>query len=64
MTEVNVNQFLNVTGVIRPIESGWSIGENSYVYSYDNDEEEVRMRVSGVLGELKEITTNFLFGNW
>ena len=55
---VSVNQFLNVTGVIRPIESGWSIGMNSYVYSYDNDEEEVRMRVSGVLGELKEITTS------
>ena len=55
---VNVNQFLNVTEVTRPIESGWTVGENSYVYSYDDDEEEVRMRVSGVLGELKEVTTS------
>ena len=53
---VNVNQFLNVTGVTRPIEAGWTVGMNSYVYSYDDDEEEVRMRVSGVLGELKEVT--------
>tara|TARA_B100001094_G_scaffold231341_1_gene226124 strand:+ start:10610 stop:23908 length:13299 start_codon:yes stop_codon:yes gene_type:complete len=51
---VNVNQFLNATGVIRPIESGWTIGMNSYVYSYDEEGEEVRMRISGVLGELKE----------
>ena len=51
---VSVNQFLNVTGVDRPIEAGWTLGVNSYVYSYDDDEEEVRMRVSGVLGELIE----------
>ena len=51
---VNVNQFLNVTGVTRSIEAGWSVGMNSYVYSYDEEGEEVRMRVSGVLGELVE----------
>jgi hypothetical protein len=52
---VSVNQFLNVTGVTRGIEAGWTMGMNSYVYSYDDDGEEVRMRVSGVLGELVEI---------
>ena len=52
---VNVNQFINVTGVTRPIEAGWTLGMNSYVYSYDEEGEEVRMRVSGVLGELKEV---------
>lgn len=55
---VNLNQFLNVTGVTKPIESGWTIGVNSYVYSYDNEEKEVRMRVSGVLGEIKEIRSS------
>ena len=51
---VSVNQFFNVTGVTRPIEAGWTIGMNAYVYSYDDDEEEVRMRITGVLGELVE----------
>jgi len=56
-TSINANQFLGVTNINREIPDGWSIGVNSYVYSYDNEEEEVRMRVTGVLGDLIENST-------
>ena len=50
----NANQFLGVTNVSREIDEGAFVSINAYVYSYDNEGEEVRMRVTGVLTDLIE----------
>jgi len=50
----NTNQFLGVTGVTREIDEGAFLSVNAYVYSYDNEGEEVRMRVTGILSDLVE----------
>jgi hypothetical protein len=50
----NANQFLDVSGVENEIDEQAFLQVNAYIYSYDNEGEEVRMRVCGVLSELVE----------
>jgi len=55
-TSKTTNQFLGCTGVDRSIEAKTWVSANQYVYSYDDEGNQVRMKVNGVLSSLDVLT--------
>jgi hypothetical protein len=55
-TSKSTTQFFGCSGIDRTIDSKSWVSANQYIYSYDNDENEIRMRVGGVLSELDVLT--------
>jgi hypothetical protein len=60
-TDKTLTQFLNCSGITQEIPSGTEIKSNVYAYGYDNDQEIVKFRITGVLSDIQLKDQNSLF---
>jgi hypothetical protein len=58
-----LNQFLECSGISQNILSGSEIKLNKYIYGYSsrNRQEQIRFRITGVISDLKLLSTPYLY---
>lgn len=60
-TSKTFNQFLGCTGIDLPLNNGTSIRYNSYAYGYNQNNEIVKLRITGVLDDVSFANKNYAF---
>jgi hypothetical protein len=56
-----LNQFLDCTGITEEIPEGTEIKVNSYIYGFDPNGNEIRLFITGVLGDIDYVDDTFYY---
>lgn len=60
-TSKNLNQFLGCSGITSAIKNGSNIRLNTFAYGYNSNQEQIKLRVTGVLDKPEFIGDNYSY---
>lgn len=60
-TSKNLNQFLGCSGITEAIKNGSTIRLNAFAYGYNSNQEQIKLRITGVLDEPEFVGNNYSY---